>query len=204
MRPFISHLRNLSSRSPFRCPRPNAVGTLPNAFGQYRCASGGGLSDPVRDHSSRKTLVYLLGLAGAMVGATYAAVPLYRRFCQATGYGGTVQRRETVEEKIARHSLDGTKNSRIHHSSLALRSTISARVRRLKNETGGVSLLMSGVWSSPKEGLHCWCTCDPRSLLADVWVLVFAKGRPPLLVLSLVMVPPQFASAVRCRYGDFD
>ncbi|KAJ0435047.1 putative cytochrome c oxidase assembly protein CtaG/Cox11 [Helianthus annuus] len=23
-----------------------------------------------------------------------AAVPLYRRFCQATGYGGTVQRRE--------------------------------------------------------------------------------------------------------------
>lgn len=29
-----------------------------------------------------------------MVGCTYAAVPLYRRFCQATGYGGTVQRKE--------------------------------------------------------------------------------------------------------------
>ncbi|XP_074570921.1 cytochrome c oxidase assembly protein COX11, mitochondrial [Curcuma longa] len=112
MRPFIYRLRNLSSSSPFRFPSPNAVGTLPNAFSQCRCASGGGLSDPARDHSSRKTLVYLLGLVGAMVGASYAAVPLYRRFCQATGYGGTVNRRETVEEKIARHALDGTKNSR--------------------------------------------------------------------------------------------
>ncbi|KAF3320531.1 cytochrome c oxidase assembly protein ctaG [Carex littledalei] len=65
-----------------------------------------------RDRSSRKTLVYLVGLAAAMVGASYAAVPLYRRFCQATGYGGTVQRKETVEEKIARHAHDGTSTSR--------------------------------------------------------------------------------------------
>ncbi|KAF8674383.1 hypothetical protein HU200_048214 [Digitaria exilis] len=47
-----------------------------------------------REKSSRRTLGYLLGVAVAMVGASYAAVPLYRRFCQATGYGGTVQRRE--------------------------------------------------------------------------------------------------------------
>ena len=26
------------------------------------------------------------------VGATYAAVPLYRIFCQETGYGGTTQK----------------------------------------------------------------------------------------------------------------
>jgi cytochrome c oxidase assembly protein subunit 11 len=35
-------------------------------------------------------------LAGAvfvgMIGAAYAAVPLYKAFCQATGYGGTTQR----------------------------------------------------------------------------------------------------------------
>ncbi len=30
-------------------------------------------------------------LAVAMVGASFAAVPLYRLFCQATGYGGTTQ-----------------------------------------------------------------------------------------------------------------
>nr|GFC75124.1 cytochrome c oxidase assembly protein COX11, mitochondrial [Tanacetum cinerariifolium] len=57
-------------------------------------------------------LYYLTGLVFAMVGCTYAAVPLYRRFCQATGYGGTVQRRETVEEKILRHTQDGTVTKR--------------------------------------------------------------------------------------------
>ncbi|TKV91689.1 hypothetical protein SEVIR_9G113800v4 [Setaria viridis] len=65
-----------------------------------------------REKSSRRTLGYLLGVAVAMVGASYAAVPLYRRFCQATGYGGTVQRRESVEEKISRHARDGTTTSR--------------------------------------------------------------------------------------------
>lgn len=35
-----------------------------------------------------------------MVGVTYGAVPLYRLFCQATGYGGTVQEGATVEAKL--------------------------------------------------------------------------------------------------------
>ena len=34
--------------------------------------------------------------AFGMVGAAYAAVPLYRMFCQATGYGGTTQRAEAA------------------------------------------------------------------------------------------------------------
>lgn len=53
--------------------------------------------------ASRGMVLYLGALVVAMVGATYASVPLYRMFCQATGFGGTVQRRETVEEKIAKH-----------------------------------------------------------------------------------------------------
>ncbi|CAA0836792.1 Cytochrome c oxidase assembly protein COX11-mitochondrial [Striga hermonthica] len=61
---------------------------------------------------SKKMLLYLTGLVFAMVGCSYAAVPLYRTFCQATGYGGTVQRRESVEDKIARHTKDGTVTSR--------------------------------------------------------------------------------------------
>ena len=37
-----------------------------------------------------------------MVGLTYAAVPLYRMFCQATGFGGTVKEGKSVEEKLRR------------------------------------------------------------------------------------------------------
>lgn len=44
---------------------------------------------------------YLLALVSVVVGGTYASVPLYRMFCQATGFGGTT-RRATLEEKLAR------------------------------------------------------------------------------------------------------
>lgn len=47
-----------------------------------------------QDQKSRRMLMYLTAVVFAMLGGSYAAVPLYRRFCQATGYGGTVQRRE--------------------------------------------------------------------------------------------------------------
>jgi len=35
------------------------------------------------------TAVVLFGVAGGMVGLAFASVPLYRLFCQVTGYGGT-------------------------------------------------------------------------------------------------------------------
>lgn len=35
------------------------------------------------------TAVTLFAVAGGMVGMAFAAVPLYRLFCQVTGYGGT-------------------------------------------------------------------------------------------------------------------
>ncbi|KAK4802754.1 hypothetical protein SAY86_000957 [Trapa natans] len=75
-------------------------------------ASANATQTTSQEQKSQKMLMYLTALVFAMVGGSYAAVPLYRRFCQATGYGGTVQSRESVEEKIARHSKDGTVTGR--------------------------------------------------------------------------------------------
>jgi len=45
-----------------------------------------------------------------MIGVSYAAVPLYRIFCQITGYGGTTQKAEDfkgeISEKIITVSFD--------------------------------------------------------------------------------------------------
>ena len=38
-------------------------------------------------------------VAAGMVGMSYAAVPLYRLFCQVTGFGGTTQRAEAAPER---------------------------------------------------------------------------------------------------------
>lgn len=42
------------------------------------------------ERANRRTVTYVTALAIAVVGLSYAAVPLYRIFCQASGYGGTV------------------------------------------------------------------------------------------------------------------
>lgn len=51
-----------------------------------------------------RTALLCVALVASMVGAAYAAVPLYRLFCEVTGYGGTTQRAESLPV----NSLDRT------------------------------------------------------------------------------------------------
>lgn len=54
-----------------------------------------------RNRSRDRTVaIACLAFAFGMVGAAYASVPLYRMFCQITGYGGTTQRAETAPSRV--------------------------------------------------------------------------------------------------------
>jgi cytochrome c oxidase assembly protein subunit 11 len=44
------------------------------------------------ERNNRRVAFIALGVALAMLGLGYASVPLYRLFCQVTGFGGTTQR----------------------------------------------------------------------------------------------------------------
>lgn len=70
---------------------------------------------PGRPRANSVLAVALLGVVGGMLGLSFAAVPLYRLFCQVTGYGGTpridaaaspgsVERRITVRFNADVHS----------------------------------------------------------------------------------------------------
>jgi cytochrome c oxidase assembly protein subunit 11 len=54
---------------------------------------------PPRRHGA--TVVLLVAVVVGMVGLSFASVPLYRIFCQATGYGGTTQRAEAAPAQVA-------------------------------------------------------------------------------------------------------
>jgi cytochrome c oxidase assembly protein subunit 11 len=57
------------------------------------------------EHASRRkqrTAALLAALVLGMVGLSFAAVPLYRLFCQVTGYGGTTQVAEAAPSQSAR------------------------------------------------------------------------------------------------------
>ncbi len=61
------------------------------------------VTDPRKKNTNRVVAGVCLAFFGGMIGMAYAAVPLYKMFCQATGYGGTTQR---VEKQYAGPVLD--------------------------------------------------------------------------------------------------
>lgn len=55
------------------------------------------MSDEVLQKRNRRIGLLAIGGAAAMLGLGYASVPLYRLFCQVTGFGGTTMRISEAE-----------------------------------------------------------------------------------------------------------
>ena len=53
---------------------------------------------------NRRVMVMAVGIAAAMLGLGFASVPLYRVFCQVTGFNGTTQRADAT---VAVHEVAG-------------------------------------------------------------------------------------------------
>ena len=62
-------------------------------------------SDKSKQKANRIVAAACLAFFGTMVGAAYAAVPLYAMFCQLTGYGGTTQRVEQASDVILKQRI---------------------------------------------------------------------------------------------------
>ena len=63
-----------------------------------------GARTPSIDAAKRRnarTGVVLTGIVAGMIGLSFASVPLYRLFCQVTGYGGTTQVAEAAPGAVA-------------------------------------------------------------------------------------------------------
>lgn len=59
------------------------------------------MANPLQRDRNLRTLAILVGVVAFMTGLAYASVPLYRLFCQVTGYGGTPQRAETAPDSVS-------------------------------------------------------------------------------------------------------
>ena len=66
-------------------------------------------SQPTPDPSRRRRDLLVAGACGAfaagMVGMAFAAVPLYRIFCEVTGYGGTPRRAEAGADRMTEREI---------------------------------------------------------------------------------------------------
>jgi cytochrome c oxidase assembly protein subunit 11 len=58
--------------------------------------------EPVKHRrNNATTVVLLLSVVAAMIGLSFASVPLYSLFCRATGWGGTTQRASVAPKEMA-------------------------------------------------------------------------------------------------------
>ncbi len=73
-----------------------------------------------REKTNLRVAIVAGSVAIGMVGVAYAAVPLYRVFCQVTGFGGTTQRAEasphTVLDRQITVAFDANVNSSLNWS----------------------------------------------------------------------------------------
>jgi cytochrome c oxidase assembly protein subunit 11 len=62
------------------------------------------MSDTEREHRQKprhgKLVLALVALVAGMTGLAFASVPLYRMFCQVTGYGGVPQRADRGSDTV--------------------------------------------------------------------------------------------------------
>ena len=59
------------------------------------------MAGPTNRRRNGTTVVLLASVVAGMVGLSFASVPLYRLFCQATGFGGTTQRATAAPGEVA-------------------------------------------------------------------------------------------------------
>lgn len=82
-----------------RAPGAWLRGAPPRRSYQHQRTTPQGRASEATTRERNTTLaLYAASVVVAAVGASYAAVPLYKLFCQATGYGGTTQ--QATEEKF--------------------------------------------------------------------------------------------------------
>ena len=63
------------------------------------------MTEPTQSRANRRTVIALSAIILGMGGLTAASVPLYRLFCQVTGYGGTTQRADVSPDTVSEREI---------------------------------------------------------------------------------------------------
>lgn len=131
------------------------------------------------NRSNRKVALVCFGVFGLMVGASFAAVPLYDLFCRVTGYGGTTQRAEAASDVVIDRMivvrLDGNVNPDLDWDFKPLEKTVTLKMGETtqmaylaKNLANGATVGTSTFNVTPNEAgayfnkLDCFCFTEQK------------------------------------------
>lgn len=92
--------------------------------------------EPAKPRSNKLLAVALASFVGFMLALSFAAVPLYRAFCAATGYAGTPQRASAAPGKVLAKEvivrLDANVSPGLHWSFEPVQTSVTVHVGETK------------------------------------------------------------------------
>ncbi|MTI42946.1 cytochrome c oxidase assembly protein subunit 11 [Roseibium hamelinense] len=102
--------------------------------------------------SNLKVALACTGMFTFMIGAAYAAVPLYDLFCRVTGFGGTTQVAEYESDRVIDRKItirfDGNVNGKLPWSFKPEQRTVTLKM----GETGQLSYVAMNTGDMPTVG----------------------------------------------------
>ena len=109
------------------------------------------MASPNRRFRDLLLALTLVGVAAGMVGMAFAAVPLYRLFCEVTGYGGTTQRTETGAGRILDREVVVRFDANVAGLPWSFRSEVPQLHLRL-GETALINFVAENTGAAPNTG----------------------------------------------------
>lgn len=172
----------------------------------------------------RRVAGSIVGVAVVMLGMSFAAVPLYRAFCAATGYGGTTQVSKAAPGEIGARTIavrfDANVASDLPWTLEPEQSTIDVRPGqtttvyfRARNRAGAELAAIAGYNVTPDQSgayfdkISCFCFSEQRLGAGETaeWPVVFyldpalekdaTMAHVDEITLSYVLYPSRAASA---------
>lgn len=126
------------------------------------------------EKSNRKVAIVCTGIFLSMIGAAYAAVPLYNLFCRATGFGGTTQvadqESDRIIDRVVTVRFDGNVNHTLpwsfkpEHREIKIKMGETAQMNYVAVNKGSKTTVGTSVFNvTPLEAgayfnkLQCFC-----------------------------------------------
>ncbi|WP_132806868.1 cytochrome c oxidase assembly protein [Tepidamorphus gemmatus] len=151
-------------------------------------------ADPGRRNSraNARVALSLAILVAGMVAMAYAAVPLYRLFCQVTGYGGTTQRAEAASDTVLDRTItirfDANVAGSLPWSFGPERRTMTLRI----GETGQVAYHARNLGAAPTVGTSTFNVSPPAAGIYFNKIECFCFTEQPLAPGEDVDMPVVF------------
>lgn len=142
--------------------------------------------------ASRNLGVILTGVGATMLVMAYASVPLYRLFCQKTGYGGTTQVAKTPSTKVVDREITVRFNADVHRDLPWYFKPLQTEIK-VKIGENALAFYESQNWSSqPVSGMATYNVTPDKAGIYFNKVACFCFEEQVLSPQQKVEMPVQF------------